>query len=175
MLRRWKHTSTACGRRTFEEITAKFMDNLSAMGFNLEWREKVLEKALTGYQRILRKAALGEGRRNRTGACTSIKRRFSKLTGNTDWYKVEEKDEYIELETKHWPEIRSSSKKGKGVAEAICFVPHTPGGALRKRFMEEEDRSRMTQKVKYVESMGSTLAQILVNKDPGLSKYAQQP
>merc|ERR1711954_295057 len=46
------------------------MDNLVGMGYDHHWRKKVLEKALTGYKRILKQAKLGQTERNRSGAST---------------------------------------------------------------------------------------------------------
>ena len=58
------------------------------MGYTHAWRSKVLMKALVGYQRILHNVREGKVRRNRKGADTRMKRRFNKLSGKTEWYKV---------------------------------------------------------------------------------------
>ena len=80
VLRRWKNTSEGIGKRKLEEITSKYMDNLTAMGFDQKWREKVLKKALVGYKRVLSAVDKGDGDRNRAGAATKVKR--GKPTGS---------------------------------------------------------------------------------------------
>ena len=81
ILRRWKCTSENLGSDSFERITVRYMDNLAAMGYPLEWRRRVLATTLTGYMRVLRKCKEKGESRNRFGAMTFQKRRFRKTVG----------------------------------------------------------------------------------------------
>ena len=54
-----------------ERIIMGYMDNLTVMGYSLEWREKVLKAAMVGYQRILFQVRQGTTRRNRMGGTPS--------------------------------------------------------------------------------------------------------
>ena len=65
-----------------ESITSQYMENLAAMGYSVEFKEKVVKSALVGYQRILFKVEEG---RSRQGKDTFKKRRFQKLCGISQW------------------------------------------------------------------------------------------
>ena len=102
-----------------------------------------------------------------------MKRRFSKLLGKSEWFKQKEdqQDEHLELGDQMWPRCRTegakSERETQARVESVYFVPHTPGGQLRKQFMEVEERIRSTKgKIKFVESMGLTIGQRLSRKDP---------
>ena len=92
LLRRWKTSSLEVDTEEMEKITTRYMDNLMAMGYTLEWRVKVLKSALVGYQRILFKVDHDGIRRNRKGVDTHQKRRFRKLCGQAEWYRVKQED-----------------------------------------------------------------------------------
>ena len=129
--RRWKNTWEGASRETYEGITVQFMDNLTAMGYDLSWRKDVLSKAMVGYMKVLKNVQLGITQRNRTSASTATKRRFDKLCGNNTWYTDEEKEE-IERTVENRRFRGPSSKKDNRHIESVMFVPLTPGGALRK-------------------------------------------
>ena len=170
ILRRWRNTSLGVGRKKVEQVTKEYMDNLAAMGYPWEWRNKVLQKALTGYMRLLARVESGGVTRNRKGSQTRVKRRYNKLVGKSDWFRQEEeKDDHLELGDRVWPRVRQPEEdKGPQVrVESVFFVPHTPEGQLRKQFMEVERRMQSKRgKIKYVESMGLTIGQKLSRKDP---------
>ena len=94
------------------------MDRLTANGYSHTWRKKVLEKALTGYRRILQKESQGISSRNRKGAQTALKRRFKKLVGSQEWFRLEEED----TEVQQYPRFRKGSRKYLRM-EACYFLP----------------------------------------------------
>ena len=65
------------------------MGELAAMGYSLHWRQKVLNSAMIGYNRVLARVANDQTDRNRKGAATLTNRRFQKILGNTEWFRVE--------------------------------------------------------------------------------------
>ena len=70
-----------------------YSDMLSANGYCEEWRRKVLQKAMIGYQRILLRVDEGKTWRNMLGKETRMKRRAKKLTGKANWFREERKRE----------------------------------------------------------------------------------
>ena len=48
--------------------------------------------------------------------------------------------------------------------ESVWFIPHTPEGALKGKLNEMEESLGFTGKVKYIESLGSKVRQILCDK-----------
>ena len=94
---------------------------------------KVLMKALVGFQRILYNVRAGKVRRNRKGADTRTRRRFNKLLGKTEWFKVATKDDDpVELQENTWPRVRKDANKQEDkLVEAVCFVPHPPPGRAK--------------------------------------------
>ena len=96
-MRRWRNSSTGLGRTSMEMITLDYMDRLTAMGYTEEWRARILEKAAIGYARILAKVEKGESSRNRKGPETLMKRRFKRLVGSSEWFRIDEDEEPTEI------------------------------------------------------------------------------
>merc|ERR1711954_45680 len=132
ILRRLKCTSLGVGREKQERRLRNFMNDLAAMGYSHEWRSNVMESAMRGYCRILFNTRNGTTLRNRTGQCTAKKRRFMKLVGMAEWYKVRETSdpelEIAEERPKTWNKPRESDKR---YIESIVYIPHTPGSVLK--------------------------------------------
>ena len=146
ILRRWKTTSCQLGTQAFEDITRTYMDNLCAMGYGQAWREMVLQSALTGYQRVLHQVKEGTTRSNRSGASTSRQRRFNRVCGAANWYKVAEDPEEESDGIAHgaWERIKprrggkGKNEKGKYL-ESILFIPYTPRSTLKQRVAKLEN------------------------------------
>ena len=64
------------------------MNFLIGLGYSREWRLEVLQNTMTCYKRILKLEKEGKTNRNREGAETFVKRRFSRLAGPTEWFKI---------------------------------------------------------------------------------------
>ena len=87
--------------------------------------------------------------------------------GKANWFR-EEADQHTELESREWPRVcdKRMEQENRRV-ETVHFSPHTPGGALRRLYMQVEEKIASEKgKVKYVESMGLTIGQTLIRKDP---------
>ena len=97
ILRRLKTTSTGISQEESEEIILDMMDDLTAMGYSQQWKEKVLKAAMSGHMRILQKVKVGEASLHRKGKETLKARRFKKLVGATEWFRVEEQDDAREI------------------------------------------------------------------------------
>ena len=54
VLRRLKRTSTFLGGSTFKETLTEYMDDLTGMGYPLDWRKEVVRAALRCYKKILK-------------------------------------------------------------------------------------------------------------------------
>ena len=105
------------------------MDGLASIVYSPEWRENVLKSAMTGYMRVLSKVDRGEVTRNRKGVDSLKMRRFNKLLGIREWYKVEREAPDAWEVTEPWE--RQGSKNHKRVnrtkdsqyVESVFFVP----------------------------------------------------
>ena len=64
ILRRLKTTHMEANQEDCERILIELMDNLAAMGYTEEWREKVMRAAIIGYMRLLERVRKGEIPRN---------------------------------------------------------------------------------------------------------------
>ena len=165
ILRRWKCTSEGVGAPDFRRITVEYIDSLTAMGYSLEWRKKVVSSTLKGYMRILAFAKQGHSDRNRFGASTFKKRRFNRTIGKQEWFRPHLEDE--EIETVKVKGGRSGKAKDQDkYIESILFVPHTPEGMLRSRLLKLEHNLGFENRYKYVEEQGRILSQMFVRKDP---------
>ena len=57
ILRRLKTSDTEVSQTEMEEILIQLMDDLTAIGYTQEWKEKVLRAAMLGYMRLLKKVS----------------------------------------------------------------------------------------------------------------------
>ena len=109
---------------------------------------------------------VGKTRRNRLGACTELKRRMSKLCGVSNWFRVEKDSEEKSPKSSRGGRREDQAKLGpERPLEAMMFVPCTEGASIKK-FLQEEGKLIGYGKVKYVESSGRTIADMLMKKDP---------
>ena len=79
-IRRWKNCDTHTSKEEIEKVSLDYSDMLTANGYTTEWKKKVILKALTGYQWILKMIDRGEMSRNRLGKETKMRRREKRLT-----------------------------------------------------------------------------------------------
>ena len=50
--------------------------------------------------------------------------------------------------------------------ESVVFLPYTPESELRSRISKMDLDLKFRTKLKYVEELGRTVGQVLINKDP---------
>ena len=67
------------------------------MGYQEIWRSKMLKDAMVGYTRVLQKVAQGETQRNRKGVCTLLSRRFKRLVGPNELFRLDQDTDAVEL------------------------------------------------------------------------------
>ena len=173
VLRRLKTTSEDAPKEMVEDFIRRYMDNLTGMGYPLQWRTKVLKSTMIGYMKILQRVEDGEVKRNRMGKDTVLRNRFKKLVGDQYWYRVKEKendsdDELSGNSRMKWtPGHREGNGNGKQqYIESVVFVPHTPHSELKGRLNRVEQSLGFKTKFKYVERLVRTLGQQLIKKDP---------
>merc|ERR1711954_422239 len=94
---------------------------VAAMGYGVPWRKEVLNKALIGYMRVLKKSKLGKTVRNRSGSETATKRRYDKLCGQSDWYQQD--PEETEFSAESAVQRRKNMKRDSRHVESVMFVP----------------------------------------------------
>ena len=146
--RRWKTTSTLVNKSVIEEITSEYSRELLAAGYKPTWVQNALEAALTGYERVVKIDRDQNKPRNRPGYSTLNARRAKKFANTMRFNKTRE----VQTKTQS-----HSSKKSyrtqprivqKSMTEAVMYVPHTPGGALRSKLSKMEEGLNFVGKVR---------------------------
>ena len=137
ILRRLKTSGEYLPKETAEEILKSYMDSLSEMGYSHAWKKRVLRTTMIGYVRVLAKSRRGEASRNRKGKDTLVSRRFKKLLGNQNWFRMGDQpgDEEVYSGGGLAPKSgrlqgRKDVNEDKRYVESVVFVPYTPEGNL---------------------------------------------
>ena len=93
-----------------------------------------------GYCRNLKKVSLGKGTINRTGKCTAMQRRFQRLVGYAEWYKVRDANiaDEVEYESNTTSKAQFRNKQERRYIEGVVHVQHTPGSALKNQLTKME-------------------------------------
>ena len=169
--RRLKTTSELVSKQIFECVVQEFMDDLNAMGYTELWRAKVIKASLIGYMKVLRMEDQGKTKRNREGHMTVRMRRFKKLLGTKEWFRMDDMDLEVDFEEETRPKSKPGGRRHvqnqeRKRTEAVIFVPHTPKGALRAKLIEMERSAPFTANVKYTESLGRSVFSELRRADP---------
>ena len=109
-------------------------------GYSEKFRLDIIQSAVTGYERQCERADSGGTPLYRPRSYQQGERRKKKLLTKTTWYRP---------------------------ADAVCFVPATPGAQLAKEIQEvvTEEAARLKMTVKVVETGGLSLKQQLVKMD----------
>ena len=120
---------------------------------------------MRGYERLLFKVEKGEASRHRLSFESDMERRHKRLFMNTNWFKTKDKGNNS-----------SRNRRGKGKPDqkpegveketVVMFIPYTPQGALRRDLNEMEKSLTFSEKVRYVETVGPTVANRLCSQDP---------
>ena len=123
--------------------------------------------------KVLARSRRGETARNRKGKETLMSRRFKKVLGNQYWFWMGEQPGDEEVYSGEGLAPRSGRLQGrkdahqdKRYVESVVLVPCTPEGNLRSRLNRVELMLNYRTRYKYIEELGSTIAQEVVRKDP---------
>ena len=177
-LRRMRNTSRELQENHLISILEDYSCDLKRGGYHPNWINTCLEAACTGYGRKVKSEIEGGEPVNRAAHMGARGRRIKALTGKSTWFQggAKNSDSGSNQNRNPNPNLTTSRKqpnKGRlsppGKPESIVFVPHTPGGDLRKEVQEEEDRisgSSKFGKVKVIERLGNSLIHSLGNKAP---------
>ena len=161
--RRWKNTSWMTSKKTVEDITLEYMDELAGNGYSVQWRRNIIKAALGEFK------GYAQDTINRPGASTARARRVRKLVGKATWFsKRKDRKEEEKRENRNTWRKKNKEKEVSAatVVETAVFVPHTPGSLLRSKLSTMEEGLNFRGRVRYVESLGSSVADILVKSDP---------
>ena len=130
------------------------MGDLAAMGYPVTWRAKVLRSAMTGYNRTLKKVQQGQTTRNRKGQATLANRRFKKLLGEKEWYRVEDEEETETMppweQRGHWLKPKFRKGRNNRRVEGIMFIPYTPESTLKTALTRAEANLNYTTRIQLV-------------------------
>ena len=122
----------------FEKVTQEYTNDLAGMGYDFEWRYKVLLSAIKGYSRILSK----ETPRNRPGVNSRTARRHKRVMGPSTWFHVKPKEDEEDEKPK---EARKKPQRGEEQPvdrrqfEQVMFIQHTENSILKKKLQNMED------------------------------------
>ena len=86
-LRRITNHSVNMPKEMVDEILLEYMDNLLGMGYEEEWRLKVLTSTVRGYSRKMEKVEKGDTLRNRDVASTATVRQWKKILGPSQLFR----------------------------------------------------------------------------------------
>ena len=134
--RRWKNTDLYSSREAVEKVSLDYSDMLTANGYGVEWKRKVIMKALIGYERIMKLVREGKTKRNRTGKDTILKRRVKRLTGQSDWFRKERRKLEEEIPGGRKKERKREVPKKSKKADNVFFIPFTRNSELQKRLQK---------------------------------------
>ena len=108
-------------------------------GYDKTFRYDVVNSALKAYETLLEKERQGERPLHRPKDWNRIERRQEREDRKTNWYK-------------------------KGNEESVIFVPYTQNSELKKRYVEQIQKSGI--RIKVVERPGRTLKSLIQKPDP---------
>ena len=94
-------------------------------------------------------------------------RRFNKLLGKSSWFQPFQE----ETEGQELPDFQPTGRGRRRETdqrrvESIMMVPYTKNSKLKQKLQEKESKNDFQRKIKYVESLGLSLANVLCKKDP---------
>ena len=170
-LRRMRNTSRELPQDHLEEILQDYACDLRRGGYNNKWIRTCLDAASTGYGRKVKEEV--EGRQptiNRPAHIGARGRRLKALIGRATWFQKSRKEDprtTTNTSSRTTANRRQMTQPGK--PESVLFVPHTPGGELRKLIQAEEDKvmgGARFGRVKVVERQGESIIHSLGNKAP---------
>ena len=180
MLRRFKNTSREFPVSIIDDILKAYSEDLQrGGGFPKLWIKEALRAATTGYGRMIQGELKGTGKVNRPEHMGRIARRHKHLLGKGSWFRKTGGDPNQESTSLGIKGRQSKNKKPTGAKpETVLFVPHTPGGALKK-ILQQVDGQVMGDnpygRVKVVETLGDNMVNALSNRAPWKSEPCGRP
>ena len=147
------------------------MGELAQGGYSKQWRQQVLEDALTGYKRFWAMEHEGTGHVNRPEGATANKRRAERLVGKSTWFmKPPNKNNKVKVSCNSTFKVKTKCRsKVPNKTETVLFIPFTPNSELKRKLQEAEsfiNGRNKTCHVRMIERPGQTMASLLFNKHP---------
>ena len=147
-LRRLRNTKKELGEEVRVKHLNKFMLKIKNSGFSAKYRTQILDSSLAAYEKMLDDDKSGVKPFYRSRYWNQEERRLNKIERKkNNWYKTGKQ------------EIQYTS---------VLFVPVTKGGILVKDLTkrEEEINRNSKERIKFIESGGVKMKDILVVKNP---------
>ena len=191
VIRRMMHVSEDLPMGERVVVLDRVAQKLANSGYDLAMTRKGLVGGLKGYEKRLqqsRRQVDSPGYRvlHESAGVSFASRSMKKLTGKSSWFKDKPKDsnqdesndtptvmtkqEYRKQERKMKKEERNKEKSHISTVKTTCvmFVENTPYGELCSRLQRCEDRKASVtgRRVKMVEIGGSSLGQLMSNRNP---------
>ena len=146
-------------------------------GFSRQWVKNALAAATTGYKRMVIAHNESGEPMNRPSTYKPMVRAVKKLTSKTEWFKYNTKQPTVKSKSTvkfKFPRDNTSSKCGTSTSpenqpEAVLFIPHTPGGTLKKeisKVQESFNKGKKFQNIRIVERQGPKVGTLIANPAP---------
>ena len=129
----------------------EFSMRMQYSGYNETYRAQVVKSALHAYDTMLDKDQRGEEPLYRPREWRKVERAMERRAKKSEWFK--------------------GTKKKKN--ETVIFVPTTPGGELRKRYLEKIEEAKI--KIAVAEVPGRSLKKRLQRSDPFKGRKCEDP
>ena len=148
------------------------MEELGHGGYSENWREKILEAGIKGYENFWKNEVEGRGRVNRPEAGTQNVRRWKKLVGKTNWFQPKDQVEEPGNHRSHSSHSQGQKKevrKDSVKVESVLYCKYTPNSELKKELQTLEDRllkDKKTGRIRVLERLGPSIKDLLSNPTP---------
>ena len=141
-LRRFKTTSRELPEEFITNTMVDYMGELAQGGYSKQWRQQVLEDALTGYKRFWAMEHEGTGHVNRPEGATANKRRAERKVGKSTWFmKPPNKNNKVKVSCNSTFKVKTKCRsKVPNKTETVLFIPFTPNSSLKRKLQEAEFR-----------------------------------
>ena len=138
-----------CSRQLPWEVTRahieEYVTRMQFSGYTRDFRAEVVRSALSAYDCMVKRDADGEEPLYRPKGWKKVERVKARRARKDDWF-------------------RERKGKGEHDNESVVFVPATPGGVMRKRYVEAIEKAGV--KIGVAEVPGPNLKQRLQRSDP---------
>ena len=168
VIRRLKNTSRDLPPEEVENVIMTYMEELGAGGYSEDWRMRIIEAAIIGYERMWELEVKGQGFVNRPDYHTKLKRRWGKLVGKQNWFKGRNSQQSGPGQPTKKTR-RTGQRSENAEVEGVLYVPFTPQSVLKRSIQKTEDtllKNRRVGKVRILERLGPKLSEIMCNPTP---------
>ena len=168
VIKRLKNCSRDLHPSVVEGVLRQYMSELEAGGYSHQWRQRVLESALMGFEKMLKGEKEGTGWVNRPEVSTRGTRRLKRLAGRTSWFQPGGNERRTGVKRRRGGQETEERKTDQPI-EGVMYVPFTPQSELKKKMQEVENlwaNNPNSGRMRIVERLGPTIQELVTNPAP---------